>query len=160
MTGKTHIATGFLVASIIPTNNIGAILICAGSLLPDIDHGNAIIGKKFKFISKILKHRHFTHSIVFALICGVFSPYLAVGVMTHIIADMMTKQGVKLFYPIKRSVRLPLAKYNSTNSIFESVLRNMCFVICTIVCMIKANVTCAHIFNEIILWLNTLFENI
>lgn len=155
MTGKTHIATGFLVASITPTDNIGAILICAGSLLPDIDHENTMLGRKFKFIAKMLKHRHFTHSILFVLLCGVFSPYLALGVITHIFTDMMTKQGVKLFYPVKKSIRLPLAKYNSTNSIFESILRNICIIVCVFICMIKANDMCAYLFDKFMVWLNS-----
>ena len=91
------------------------------SVLPDIDHTRSPIGKVFypiaKYIDKKFGHRTITHSLIFytagifivATIEKLFFPdsYLtkifiwAFG--SHLIFDMLTKQGVPLFYPFKKN---------------------------------------------------------
>lgn len=91
------------------------------SLLPDIDHSRSIIGKIFLPISRYLDrnfgHRTITHSIVFALatyaivyLISAFSlkdmnfPMIFIfALSSHLIFDMLTIQGVPLFYPFKRN---------------------------------------------------------
>ncbi len=91
------------------------------SLLPDIDHSRSIIGKMFLPISRYLDrnfgHRTITHSIIFALatyllvyLISAFSlkdmnfPMIFIfALSSHLIFDMLTVQGVPLFYPFKRN---------------------------------------------------------
>jgi inner membrane protein len=96
-------------------------IILIASLLPDIDHTKSIIGKIFFPIAKAINrrygHRTITHSLVVlvplvALISAFQSAYfpsikaaqvfgLAYG--SHIIFDMVTVQGVPIFYPFRRN---------------------------------------------------------
>lgn len=107
-----------------------------GSLFPDIDHRNSYLSRKVKPIScitsKIFRHREFTHSIVgtilmsylFYLLLGkfninpiyanVFIKAFTIGIISHILLDMMTVSGVVLFYPLyKKKVRLWI--FNTSN---------------------------------------------
>ena len=92
------------------------------SLLPDIDHTKSIIGKIFfpiaKHLDKNFGHRTITHSLTF-LVPSVFVvafierglvstdlTYTYVyffGVLSHLILDMLTVQGIPLFYPFMRN---------------------------------------------------------
>lgn len=91
------------------------------SLLPDIDHTRSIIGKMFypiaKYLDRNFRHRTITHSILFitvlCLISGFiesifsdefnFTLILFFGVFSHFIFDMVTIQGIPLFYPFYRN---------------------------------------------------------
>lgn len=91
------------------------------SVLPDVDHTKSPIGKMFfplsKYLDKKFGHRTITHS----LICYIFL-ILFIGTIerilsekrvitsifvwsygSHLILDMITKQGVPLFYPFKKN---------------------------------------------------------
>ncbi|WP_096198993.1 metal-dependent hydrolase [Bacillus sp. FJAT-45350] len=126
---KTHIAFGL-------ATGIGALQIYSpviddlvlfsggliiGALLPDIDHMKSKIGRKLPSISKLVYfffgHRKFFHSILFvALLWGILrdmAPYsfvlgLVIGTISHLIGDMMTPRGIKLFYPLPWNVKFPL----------------------------------------------------
>ncbi len=93
-------------------------------LLPDIDHPNSYIGNRFKYVSiiiyKIFGHRNITHSIFGLIIFLLFLIYINnlylnldidvivgmfLGYLSHIIADIFTSHGVKLFWPFKIRVR-------------------------------------------------------
>ncbi|MGE7094516.1 metal-dependent hydrolase [Lysinibacillus sp. NPDC048646] len=127
MQGNTHIVGGItasLAFAQISNDNpfvlVGAGIV--GALMPDICHGGSKIGRTFPIISKIVNklfgHRSFTHSLLFLFLVVTllhsFIPYEAitagilVGMVSHIVLDMGTKQGVKLFFPINISVRFPL----------------------------------------------------
>ena len=93
-----------------------------GSLFPDIDHRNSYLSRKIKPISfitsKLFKHREFTHSIAGTILVSyliyiilgrtnieimyssMFNKAFTIGIISHIILDMMTVSGVILFYPI------------------------------------------------------------
>lgn len=97
-----------------------------GSLLPDIDHQNSLISKKMKLTSKIVsslfEHRGVTHApLIHAFILGilyltiniylseyVFVSYICkallsglyLGILTHIILDLLTIKGVPLLFPL------------------------------------------------------------
>ncbi len=129
MTAPNHIIGGFtftgIFASIAGINILQDYrllpIILIGSLLPDIDHTKSIIGKAFYPIAKAINrkygHRTITHSlfvwiVLTALISAFQSAYfptikaaqvfgLAYG--SHLIFDMMTIQGVPLFYPFKKN---------------------------------------------------------
>ncbi len=92
------------------------------AILADVDHTKTPIGKCFYPISKYLDrkfgHRTLTHSLLFyftgAILVGIIETLVngRSGVFTqiflwaygsHLIFDMLTKQGVPLFYPFKKS---------------------------------------------------------
>ena len=82
MTGKTHVACStatvvvFAVAhrsgyqfcgvDILPW--VGAMAVPVGALLPDIDIPQSRLGQKFKFLSKNMKHRGITHTLLMPLV--------------------------------------------------------------------------------------------
>jgi inner membrane protein len=92
-----------------------------GSLLPDIDHTKSWIGKAFypiaKYLSRNYGHRTITHSVFFLIgicILSVFieknfradysiSIILFFSVLSHLIFDMVTLQGIPLFYPFYKN---------------------------------------------------------
>ena len=127
------------------------ILILIGSLaglLPDLDASEskakhlsikgieplaplAIIG------NTLFKHRGFLHSLLIVIILttgGWFLIqyleleiiYLIVGIcgyLSHILADMLTKSGVKIFWPVKKDIRLlPKKIALKTGGHFEEVI--------------------------------------
>lgn len=127
MTGKTHIIGGIAASLAFAqiTNYEPVILLGAGAvgaLIPDICHGGSKIGRTFPLVSKIINvlfgHRTFTHSFIFlmmaAFLFNTFLPNeavtagLLVGMASHLLLDMATKNGIKLFFPFKITVRFPL----------------------------------------------------
>jgi inner membrane protein len=92
-----------------------------GSLLPDIDHTKSWIGKSVYPVAKWLSvnygHRTITHSIFFLVgLCLLsffieknfradysISIILFFSVLSHLIFDMVTLQGIPLFYPFYKN---------------------------------------------------------
>lgn len=128
MTGKTHIIGGITASLAFAqiTNYEPVLLLGAGAvgaLIPDICHGGSKIGRTFPLLSKIINglfgHRTFTHSLLFLLLAALlFSTVLPneaiaagllVGMASHLLLDMATKNGIKLFFPIKITIRFPLS---------------------------------------------------
>lgn len=127
MTGNTHIIGG-LAASLAfaqvtdfePILLVGAGVV--GALIPDICHGGSTIGRKFKVLSKVINalfgHRSFTHSLLFLVLIAILLTSfvdnesivmgILVGIASHYILDMATKNGIKLLYPLKITVRFPI----------------------------------------------------
>ena len=152
MTKETHIKGGYIFALLLLPyiyNNyiteynffyrVILLLIYAyfsnlGSLASDIDMKGSYISKRFPIIHKLmgkkLRHRGFTHSLIFlsfliyfanaVLLCSdynivflcVFSGFTA-GVFSHIILDLLTKEGVELFYPIQTNFSILPIKTSS-----------------------------------------------
>ena len=103
-----------------------------GSLLPDIDHPTSSASKKFSILSipyrslqfivgkfkatkHFVGHRGITHSLIFLaipiiLMCLSFENQwlkicllgTSVGILSHLIMDMLTPMGVPLFLPLSR----------------------------------------------------------
>lgn len=139
MQGNTHIIGGITASLAFAqiSNDNPLVLVGAGvigALLPDICHGGSKIGRKLPIISKIVNtmfgHRSFTHSLLFLFLVGMllhtFIPYKSIslgillGMASHILLDMATKKGVKLFFPVSISVRLPIT--TKTGSKAEKVV--------------------------------------
>lgn len=122
MTGRTHltlgIASGLLIAAHFHTDTVLTVAAGAlGALLPDIDHPQSIISGWIPGSGIVgllgVRHRGFTHSLVFILLIlagwfaasqRVFIPYVIVGafcagILTHFAGDMLTPQGIPLLYP-------------------------------------------------------------
>ncbi|WP_202079049.1 metal-dependent hydrolase [Caldalkalibacillus salinus] len=95
-----------------------------GSLLPDICHPRSMVGRKIpvvsKGVNKFFGHRTITHSLLFILFIywgmghldfrGAYDLQmgLVAGVISHIVLDMITPQGVQFLYPIKSKIKTPL----------------------------------------------------
>jgi inner membrane protein len=129
MTGKTHISCGLLIGALsinyfhteIFTSVTIMTLAVISSIFPDICHTRSIIGRRFKLISFIVRllfgHRTFTHSLLFMIIIGALLVFIQsptryivtimLGLISHVILDMLTSRGVKLFYPLPINVRFP-----------------------------------------------------
>lgn len=142
--GRNHAATGVLtgsgVAWLAQLNPgqaaafIGITAVC--SLLPDLDHPDAIAPRAFGWPGRTLAwcigtafgHRGLTHSVlgVGVLSAGMaFIPHLPafcywaviLGCVTHILGDMCTVSGVPLFWPFDRCYRVGWMR---TGSFFET----------------------------------------
>lgn len=106
-----------------------------GSLFPDIDHKNSYLSRKIRplsnITSKIFKHREFTHSIIGTAVfsymmyfilskmkidakyVNMFTISFTIGIISHILLDIITVAGVVLFYPLyKKRIRIALFKSN------------------------------------------------
>ena len=129
MTAPNHLVGGFtftgifgslLGINILSDHRLLPIIFIA-SLLPDIDHSKSLIGKVFLPISKILNkrygHRTITHSLVAVIVLTGFlsviqnalfpsiKVYQVFGLAysSHLLLDMITVQGIPLFYPFKKN---------------------------------------------------------
>ena len=85
-----------------------------GSLLPDIDHENAVAGSIIP-AWKIFRHGKQTHTVIALLLIVALYLYfrtdfllgLSVGYATHLIGDELNGNNLKyLFYPFKRGCKL------------------------------------------------------
>ena len=102
-------------------------LALAGSLLPDIDHPRSWVGRRTRPVSTAiaatLGHRGITHSAI--AIAGLawlllHAGYrwsgvaaLSVGYLSHLAADMLTPQGLRLLWPMRGTWGLPLCRTGS-----------------------------------------------
>jgi inner membrane protein len=102
-------------------------LAVAGSLLPDVDHPKSWVGRRTRPVSTALAaalgHRGVTHSAIavvgLTLLLlhagyrrGVVSS-VAVGYLSHLAADMLTPQGLRLAWPLRGTWGLPLFRTGS-----------------------------------------------
>lgn len=139
MRGNTHILGG-ITASLAyaqvtdhdPIIMVGAGIV--GALLPDICHGGSKIGRKLPMMSKVINtffgHRTFTHSLLFlVIVASVLNSFipndavkagLLVGMVSHYVLDMATRQGIKLFFPLSMTVRFPVT--TKTGSKVENIV--------------------------------------
>lgn len=128
MTGKVHAILGtstavaiavcvqeieIFGATIYPVASV--ITAVAGSYLPDIDIQQSKLGHKVKWLSKHMKHRGITHTLLFPIILFGLMLLLAflpgasslifgllVGYLAHIFADLFNKTGVPLLWPFTK----------------------------------------------------------
>lgn len=129
MTVYNHIAGGIVFTgsfcSLFNINifeNKTSIAVCIiACMLPDIDHTKSLLGKMFfplsKWISRKYGHRTITHSLsAFIPLSLLFSFFeklyfnssdltmiFTFGYLSHLILDMITLQGIPLFYPFTRN---------------------------------------------------------
>lgn len=129
MTGKTHIACGVLIGTqfaISNAQNVSQFAAIIGtttffSIIPDICHAGSKLGRKIWPISTLIRlifgHRTVTHSFLFMVLTSVLLYVLQVeriyiisanlGILSHLLLDMMTPSGVTLLFPWKRKIRFP-----------------------------------------------------
>lgn len=103
-----------------------------GSVLPDIDETKSWVGRRSQGIAFWVKllfgHRGITHSgiaiaLCFYVIIAGYHPFLTAlcfGAASHIIADLFSRGGIPLLYPLnKKRTSIPLYK---TGSITEHAI--------------------------------------
>ncbi|MED0661267.1 metal-dependent hydrolase [Bacillus smithii] len=128
MEGKTHIVGG-LAAGALYLNLRGAVghealffgSLALGALIPDIDHTGSLIGRKVPLIDNIIStvfgHRSFTHSLLFLVLAFFLFQQtswpkdielgILMGMFSHMVLDMLTKQGVKFLWPLNIEIGIP-----------------------------------------------------
>jgi inner membrane protein len=98
-----------------------------GSLLPDVDHPRSWIGRRLWPISRPLAalfgHRGVTHSLVAVILCFVFLHWreftrptvcaVVVGYLSHLCADLLTTNGLRLAWPLRQRQSVPLCRTGS-----------------------------------------------
>lgn len=98
-----------------------------GSVVPDIDMKGSSISRQlpllYYLIGRRYKHRGFTHSLLFIfmlsvgsifiikvsgadMIVSIFMSGVVMGCVSHIVLDILTIEGVELFYPCKKRISL------------------------------------------------------
>ena len=132
---KTHLLFALFLALLIfnyfNLNSLLFILVLVFSAtLPDIDHSKSWIGRKVKLLSWLINfifgHRKLIHSIFFAVFLAIiiklfFNDYYIpffLGYLSHLFLDSLTKQGVRILYPLKFKTSWIIR----TNSIVEKLL--------------------------------------
>jgi inner membrane protein len=125
MLAATHVIFGvglsLLAAKVTAADSLPLVVAAGavGSLLPDIDHPKSTFGKVIWPISGIIGgifgHRGITHSLLAVLavawfLWGHLPPWglgLAVGYLSHLLADWLTPSGVPLMWPSRRMFHSP-----------------------------------------------------
>ena len=140
MIARSHVIVGLATwIAVAPTLHLSSfdpiylVIAVAGSLLPDIDHPKSWVGRRTQPIStaiaSALGHRGVTHSAIAVIgltLLLLHAGYqrggvsaLAVGYLSHLAADMLTPQGLRLAWPLPGIWRLPVCR---TGSGMESVI--------------------------------------
>lgn len=132
MLGRTHIVGGLATAAVIGTGPVGIAASVFGSLLPDIDHPTSKIGKKVPILPHFMRHRGFTHSLLFvglvyAILVVFFGKYsesaypeiymVIPGMLSHILLDMLNRQGVQLLFPFSDKIKIPIIKIKTGGAV-------------------------------------------
>lgn len=151
MTAPNHLVGGFtftgIFGSLLGINILSdhrlLPIIFVACLLPDIDHTKSLIGKLFLPISKSINrrygHRTITHSLVavvaltgmITVVQTAYFPSIKVAQVfaqaysSHLLLDMITVQGIPLFYPFKKNACVipgrPDLRFRSGNVRHEAI---------------------------------------
>jgi inner membrane protein len=122
----------------------GVLIGCVAGPLADIDKQGSIMAKIFFPVSALLRlmnirHRTFTHSIVFLGLLGALAAPLPplydwiflAAYASHPLIDLLNEQGVSLFWPLKFKIRLlPRFLAIDTGSTAEIVFRWLIIAAC------------------------------
>ncbi|MCZ8516267.1 metal-dependent hydrolase [Paenibacillus filicis] len=154
MLQRTHGAAGVLAAEwvlhvyevpLLSWETAGALMLgCFAGPLADIDKPGSVMAKLFFPLSALLRllqihHRTLTHSFAFLALLGMalmplpplyFWTFL-LAYASHPLIDLLNEQGVALFWPVKKKVRL-LPKFMAidTGSPMESLFCFILVVLC------------------------------
>ena len=111
------------------------VLVTVGSVLPDVDTNRSIFGKYAWIFSYLLPHRGPTHGLLTLALATFIHPWLGLGVLTHVLLDMTTSSGVKLLWPYEKNYRLPFARNNHNNSLFETLFQFALIFVIAYICL-------------------------
>lgn len=132
MLGRTHLALSLFLSSLFFSNYSFDVMsdlvlfsiFIIGSIFPDIDSKDSLIGRKVKLIPFLFKHRGFFHSIwsliMFSLLLGLLIKpiagiFFALGFSLHLLLDGISKEGIKIF---NKKIKGPIR----VGSIYEHLL--------------------------------------
>ena len=136
---KTHFALAILIILLflqqVNSKIIFIIMVLVASVVPDLDSPNSVFGKFmiFRPVQNIFKHRGILHSLTLALLISlgiaVFFPIASFGFFLgygiHLFADAFTKDGIKVFWPLKFIANGPL---HTGGKIEESIFFLLIFI--------------------------------
>lgn len=120
---STHAMTGIVLGYVVTGDWKLSLISGLAALIPDLDEPRSKFGKPLFFISiplnQVFGHRTFTHSLLFVGIIGLITAFFnlsialasILGVLTHIIGDMLTGK-VKLLYPNKKGYGLGISRFS------------------------------------------------
>ena len=129
MRGSTHVTAGLTAALLMPNLNLPAMAaLTLGSILPDIDHRDSLVGRHVPILPRLLKHRGVTHSLLFAALCYGLYPPLGVGTLLHLLLDLMNPAGVLLLWPWKKRISTPVVTVVSAG-LLVALLRTVLWVV-------------------------------
>jgi len=111
--------------------------------LPDIDHPQAPIRRKMGCLGNLLfgrlKHRGITHTLIAIVAVGaaaftalppLIGEVVAIGYLSHILADMLTVSGLPVFWPYKtESYHLMPKRFCMTTNTWPEHLISMGLVV-------------------------------
>ncbi len=102
----------------------------------------------FSFSLAISRHRSFTHSILglilFAAIIKLtmmeyglssIGKGFIVGYISHLVLDLFTSKGIRLFYPMKKNIAFPI-KFKS-NGLGEKIIFSLLILYCLVVLLLN-----------------------
>lgn len=121
MEWTTHALSGVVAGYLVTGGDWkGAVVGGVAGVIPDLDEPKSKFGRILFPISiplsAFFEHRTFTHSLLFAGLLGGISYFffekwvalaIIAGILAHILGDMLTGK-VKLFYPIDKSIGIPI----------------------------------------------------
>lgn len=117
MMGRTHLVVGVLCGLLLeralaPANvNAYYAFVMIGALLPDIDHQGSTINRILpltRYAAKVMHHRGIFHTIFLPVVISLigtltgyvmYSLYVVIGYMSHLLSDSLTEQGVNWLHP-------------------------------------------------------------
>lgn len=136
---KTHLAAAFLfglfylelIGYSLAEGGLILLLFLLGALLPDIDHFSSWLNNKLKItklLALFLQRRGIMHSLFFAVllffVVGLFWEFtyataILLGYLSHLLGDMLTKDGLRLFQPFGQ---LKISGFFKTGKLFEKFI--------------------------------------
>lgn len=146
---RTHVAVAVLVILLFlsQVNNkiIFFIVALIATIIPDIDTGFSTVGrmKGSRIVQFFTKHRGLFHSFTFCILISVifsaFIPILALpfflGYSIHLLTDSFTFEGIKPFWPFKKSSSWRIR----TGSLTETTLFVMFLILDVLVLIFEIN---------------------
>ncbi len=111
MRAATHLSFAFLIFLSWNHNDVLSLLACLlGSVFPDIDSSQSMLGRFLRPVGWVSRHRGFFHSvfsgIFFASIFLVYDLSLGAwffaGYMSHLILDSLNHAGIAFLNPLSR----------------------------------------------------------
>lgn len=134
MMARSHVIVGIAswiaaapVLHIHPLDPVALGVVVAGSLLPDIDHPKSWVGRRTRPLSTAIattfSHRGITHSAIAVIALALLLTHagyqragiaaLVIGYLSHLAADMLTPQGLRLAWPLRGTWGIPLCRTGS-----------------------------------------------
>jgi inner membrane protein len=136
---RTHLVVSLLFALLtFPlfdlNKGVFLLIFLVASIVPDIDASGSLIGRHVPFIGWIFRHRGMFHSagmavalsiILYAFTGLAIASVFCLGYLTHLLADMLTPDGVALLFPLRWRVK----GFIKTGSVAETMIFLVCMLI-------------------------------